>query len=281
MRANSRARRRRERNPRPSAASAVQIFLRSIVAAVLLLGIPEVRAQAPSWWTTRGVLDTNSAVKDYAPANIGQLKWFATNAAGEIEANLPGGAGSNVINLVSGLAATGNFHAVNLGQLKYVAQPFYDRLIEEGYTNSYPWTSATGDDADFTPANLGQLKKVFDFDVTFDGDSDSLPDWWEIHWFGDTTNAAAGDVDSDGLSNLGEYQQQTDPTDSDSDDDALSDGDEVNVYGTDPLDPDSDNDGLEDGAEVAANTDPLNSDTSTPAIIIIFPTNDYERVWVP
>jgi len=42
----------------------------------------------------------------------------------------------------------------------------------------------------------------------------------------------------------------TDPLDSDSDDDGLTDGDEVNVYGTDPLDSDSDDDGLLDGYDV-------------------------------
>ncbi len=247
-----------------------------------LFSVVEPLCAQPPWWTSRGVLDTNETAKDYAPANIGQLKWMATNAADEMEANLPGGAGSNVFDLVSGFAATGNSIAVNLGQLKYVAQPFYDRLIEEGYTNGYPWTTnTTADDEDFAPANIGQLKKTFDFDVTFDSEADGMPDWWENHWFGNTTNTAAGDVDADGLNNLGEYEHRTNPTDSDSDDDALSDGDEVNVYGTDPLDTDSDNDGLEDGAEVAAKTDPLNSDTSVPTITIIFPTNNDERVWLP
>ena len=41
----------------------------------------------------------------------------------------------------------------------------------------------------------------------------------------------------------------TDPNDSDSDDDGLSDGDEVSLYSTDPNDQDSDNDGLSYGDE--------------------------------
>ncbi|MEZ4607028.1 MAG: hypothetical protein R2865_09585 [Deinococcales bacterium] len=48
----------------------------------------------------------------------------------------------------------------------------------------------------------------------------------------------------------------TDPNDADSDDDGLSDSDEVNVHGTDPNDADSDNDGVLDGDEVANGTDP-------------------------
>jgi len=52
----------------------------------------------------------------------------------------------------------------------------------------------------------------------------------------------------------------TDPLDPDSDDDGLSDGDEVGL-GTDPLDTDTDDDGLDDGEEVDLGTDPTNPDT--------------------
>ena len=48
----------------------------------------------------------------------------------------------------------------------------------------------------------------------------------------------------------------TDPNDPDSDDDGLSDGDEVDL-GTDPNNPDTDGDGISDGDEVANGTDPL------------------------
>ena len=43
----------------------------------------------------------------------------------------------------------------------------------------------------------------------------------------------------------------------DTDQDLLSDDDEINVYGTDPNDPDSDDDGVIDGIEVDLGTDPL------------------------
>ena len=52
------------------------------------------------------------------------------------------------------------------------------------------------------------------------------------------------------------WPRMTDPTDPDSDDDGLSDGDEVNVHDTDPPDPDSDGDGFADGEEVGV-SDPL------------------------
>ncbi|MCM1508719.1 MAG: VWA domain-containing protein [Ruminococcus flavefaciens] len=47
----------------------------------------------------------------------------------------------------------------------------------------------------------------------------------------------------------------------DSDDDELSDGDEVNTYSTDPLEPDTDFDGLSDSDELVLGTDPNLPDT--------------------
>jgi len=49
----------------------------------------------------------------------------------------------------------------------------------------------------------------------------------------------------------------------DTDDDALSDGDEVSIHGTDPNSDDTDSDDLKDGEEVAIGTNPTNSDTDT------------------
>ncbi|NLF23481.1 MAG: OmpA family protein, partial [Lentisphaerae bacterium] len=70
------------------------------------------------------------------------------------------------------------------------------------------------------------------------------------------------DSDGDGLSDDHERRIGTDPFDPDSDDDGLTDGQEVLTYKTDPLNPDSDFDLLKDGAEVLTHkTDPLNRDT--------------------
>ena len=72
---------------------------------------------------------------------------------------------------------------------------------------------------------------------------------------------AGGDLDSDNLSNLTEFQKGTNPTKSDTDNDGLSDSQEVVQYGTDPLNPDTDGDTLLDGAEVTGGTNPKNADT--------------------
>jgi len=90
-----------------------------------------------------------------------------------------------------------------------------------------------------------------------DYDSDSIDDHWEIIYFGDiTSHSGTADSDSDGLTDLQEYQNTTNPNNSDSDGDGLKDGEEVNIYSTDPNNSDSDGDGYYDGEEVRKVSDP-------------------------
>lgn len=68
------------------------------------------------------------------------------------------------------------------------------------------------------------------------------------------------DGDGDGLTDFEECLLGTDATDTDSDNDTLSDYVEVNTYNTNPLLSDTDADGVNDGDEVTIwNTDPLGS----------------------
>jgi len=85
-----------------------------------------------------------------------------------------------------------------------------------------------------------------------DTDLDDLPLWWELaHGFDDNDlSDSALDSDSDGLSNLQEFQSFTDPNVGDSDGDGLTDGQEVLELGLDPLSIDSDSDAIPDGWEV-------------------------------
>ena len=69
------------------------------------------------------------------------------------------------------------------------------------------------------------------------------------------------DFDGDGLSNELESRYGTDPNNPDTDNDGLSDGDEVNIYKTSPVDYDTDNDGLGDGKEIELKTNPLDIDS--------------------
>ncbi|MDF7799274.1 sulfatase-like hydrolase/transferase [Pontiellaceae bacterium B1224] len=99
----------------------------------------------------------------------------------------------------------------------------------------------------------------------FDTDLDGIPNYYENTTTGldrlDPADAEL-DFDSDGLSNLEEFQCTTDPHKPDTDNDLLSDFDEINRYETSPIDDDSDNDSISDGNEILQwDTDPALSDT--------------------
>ena len=70
------------------------------------------------------------------------------------------------------------------------------------------------------------------------------------------------DTDGDGLPDARETTLGTDPHNPDSDDDGLTDGDEIDFYGTEPLAPDTDGDGLSDAQELVSDgTNPFLADT--------------------
>ena len=204
-------------------------------------------AQGPAWWYTRGIVDTNLAPNDNAYIIQGQLKWIAANALLEVDSLV--GAGTNLTARINALSNANNYYYTSIGQLKYVVQPFYDRLYElnlsgtfpPGMLGYYPWDNQPSTN-NYALAVIGQAKYVFSFNFEADSDADGLTDVYEV------------------LHGL-------DPFDWDTDGDGLSDGWEV-AHGTDPLNPDSDGDGLSDAWEVAHNTSPTNSaDVSIPAII--------------
>jgi len=86
-----------------------------------------------------------------------------------------------------------------------------------------------------------------------DDDNDGLPDTWEIANNLDPLDGsdASMDPDSDGLTNMQEYEVGSNPENSDTDNDGLADGAEVKIYGTDPtvFDADTDNDGVFDSVD--------------------------------
>lgn len=68
------------------------------------------------------------------------------------------------------------------------------------------------------------------------------------------------DQDGDGLTDAQETAAGTSPTDPDSDNDGINDGDEINIWGTNPLSNNSDGDFIEDGWEPAMGMDPAVND---------------------
>jgi len=216
--------------------------LRFLVSAFLILHSSFLFAQAPAWWQTRGVIDTNLPANDYAPVTQGQIKWMALNAYLELDEKC--GAGAGVTAVINSFSLANNNLAANIGQVKYVAYPFYERLYELNLTNNampagmtgrYPWSGKPRTN-DYAIANIGQVKYVFSFNLS------------EIKL----------DSDHDGLSDEDEIRYGTDPYNPDTDGDGLSDGWEV-MHGTDPLKADTDGDGMSDWDEMRYGKDPLGS----------------------
>ena len=110
-----------------------------------------------------------------------------------------------------------------------------------------------------------------------DTDGDNLDDYYEVMvTFTNPANVDTDnnliddcneDFDNDGLTNLQEYFLNTSPWHSDSDNDMLNDGVEVNTYNTNPLEPDSDFDGINDADEISLGILPNNPDTDGNGIL--------------
>jgi hypothetical protein len=167
----------------------------------------------PPWFTGRGIIDPSQEAHDHGPVNQGQVKWIASQAYGEFQQKLPSADLAKLLLAVDSFPAGSNHKPANLGMLKAVATPFYDELIAAGYATGYPWEG--GSPADYNLANQGQLKNLFAFDLDVDLDGDGLVDWWaEQHGLG--SSGADGDLDNDGISNLDEYTQGSNPVVADS-----------------------------------------------------------------
>jgi ABC-type transport system substrate-binding protein len=98
-----------------------------------------------------------------------------------------------------------------------------------------------------------------------DTDADLMPDGWEVtNGLNPLIDDTTGDLDSDGLSNIDEYYNNTFANDSDTDDDTLLDGYEV-LQGLNPLiddaSDDTDSDYLTNLEEYAEGTLPTDADT--------------------
>jgi len=248
---------------------------------LMLVSVPVLLALPPAWWSEpqTQVLDPinpATTTDNYAPANLGQLKHVAKQAKAHLDSHLPDGSGLTIDTLVAGFGGNltveqreANYAPINLGQLKSVAKPFYDRLLEFQYdtkanlidrgfpsswTSNYPWNPATAVAENYAPANLGQLKAVFSFDLS--APVGQLPEWWQRYFFnGQIGISPNGDSDRDGLSNLIELTAGTSPTNLDSDGDGLPDGFEIFI-GSDPAQSDTNDNGVPDGDELGDGGNP-------------------------
>ncbi|UCC92976.1 MAG: DUF4129 domain-containing protein [Thermoplasmata archaeon] len=158
------------------------------------------------------------------------------------------------------------------------------------------WEAENGLDPAFSHTFPELLPDRFQYYPFYSGDmrdldDDGIPDDWEA---GNNVDNPWGDADHDGVNNVGEYLNGTDPRgpdelyggdmtkedddgdgvadelervlgldpdDHDTDGDGIPDGDEMYLYRTSPFDVDTDRDSLVDGDEIRIGSSPIMRDT--------------------
>ena len=238
------------------------MFRRVLLPGLLLASLASAIAAPPAWWASRGATDANPP-NDDAAVNQGQLKQFTQKAVLELNARIPGGAGSELNDLVNGWIQayqTGgynaanplpaDFDAMNSGQLKWIANKVHARLVFAKFEDAPPVWLVPNPASDQQLVNLGQLKTVFNFDLT--APTGQLPLWWQkFHFNGLTGIDPDDDDDWDDLTNVEEYLNQLDPLNWDTDEDGLPDGWEIannlNALDNGSINPDNGPDGDPDG----------------------------------
>ena len=133
--------------------------------------------------------------------------------------------------------------------------------------------SEAGYDAELFDADGDRIPDLFEAMLGTDAqkndtDGDELTDYEELYVTGTDpivfdsvtqgVSDAMADSDKDGLTNREEILLGTNPLLEDTDDDLLSDSDEVHRYDTNPLVVDSDEDRIKDGEEILLGLDPKN-----------------------
>ena len=179
-----------------------------------------------------------------------------------------------------GLSATGG----SSDEINNTEGIFLNTQLADSITFTVSATNIAGDGVPNIGDETDQDFALVIYLTDNDSDGDGMPDYWENEngLNPNDPNDADYDPDEDGLTNLEEFNENTDPHNPDSDDDGMPDGWEVDNdldpndpndanydpdedgltnleefnENTDPHNPDSDNDGMPDGWEVDNNLDP-------------------------
>ena len=173
--------------------------------------------------------------------------------------------------------------------------PIYTYKIKVFYTDSDDSENNTDSTSYDSTITLTDETSEYDYDgdgIPYDLDQcpdtpSSNPNYQSSSLITDTSSPDCGCADSDGDDIFDSYELSpskysnatqslpTNPYDPDSDDDGLTDGEEINTHDTDPNDSDSDDDTFSDGDEVSVNTNPNDPNDSPANTAPNAPTNLY------
>ena len=163
----------------------------------------------------------------------------------------------------------------------YLGYPGCELTGESNYSIFYTLKKSAKSDYGYIITNIEvkrtgktyTYKDLYDMMIT-DEDEDMIPTIMEYKYGTDPNKA---DTDGDGINDYIELLNNMDPLDPndkdkmgkthDADFDGLSDYDEMKEYNTDPMDSDTDDDHLSDGFEVEHGFNPLKKDTDGDGII--------------
>jgi len=192
--------------PLPSLGYRRRRSLRALLAAAatFLCLAAVAHSGQPEWWTRLGAI--NSDANEKSPLTQGQLRQFTFAAITEMDADLaPVRSGTALYDLTQSWFANNRYlgpdvtdpsdlQVVNLASLKKIGRIVRTQLQAAGYTGTSGIPAWLDKDptADPRPATVGQLKAIFDFDLTTDTSGNGLPDWWKKANFPNQTITAKG-----------------------------------------------------------------------------------------
>lgn len=235
----------------------MRLSLRLVPVTGLALLLPA-QGDPPAWWFAGHppVIDPAAAPNNHGPVNIGQAKWMAAQALKALQIAAP----EVATRVRADLAGTPPYYQdrivdlsvasptpagwleqqqapIRLGQLKALAQPFYNRLnttapawvkaqidlnhgghatLGQNYWQAathgfvpggfYPWNPLANDPSNHAIATIGQLKAVFSLRFeTYgatqdpnDSDGDGIPDEIESLYGLNPVDASDAALDADG-----------------------------------------------------------------------------------
>ena len=143
------------------------------------------------------------------PAGVAGTISYTGLQSGVCRAVAVASSGSWSTNYCDVLATPGAYFIDSLSQTDYYVKAWIDAdsdgLFDTNNEASGTWPS--------NPISLSNSVWQIDFDLTdVNGDGDSMPDWWEIHHFGNTNQSDSGDYDGDTMPNGWEYTWSFCPT---------------------------------------------------------------------